>query len=62
MVFSMFFKVAVHGECCLVNYRLGKLILKVVVTAGNVQDRDGAKTLLQEIGSQVKVIKRLRRI
>jgi len=38
------------------------LILKVVVTAGNVQDRDGAKTLLEEIGSQVEVVKRLKRI
>ena len=38
------------------------LILKVVVTAGNVQDRDGAKTLLEEISSQIEVVKRLKRI
>jgi putative transposase len=35
------------------------LILKVVVTAGNVQDRDGAKSLLEEISTQQDVIKRL---
>src|SRR5512139_2872790 len=33
------------------------LILKVVVTAGNVQDRDGAKSLLNEISEDV--VKRL---
>jgi len=35
------------------------LILKVVVTAGNVQDRDGAKSLLKEISTEQDVIKRL---
>jgi len=35
------------------------LILKVVVTAGNVQDRDGAKALLKEISTEQNVIKRL---
>lgn len=35
------------------------LLLKVVVTAGNVQDRDGAKTLLNEISLENKVIQRL---
>jgi len=35
------------------------LILKVVVTAGNVQDRDGAKVLLEEISTEQDVIKRL---
>ena len=35
------------------------LILKVVVTAGNVQDRDGAKALLEEISTEKDVIKRL---
>ena len=35
------------------------LILKVVVTAGNVQDRDGAKSLLKEIKTKKDVIKRL---
>jgi putative transposase len=35
------------------------LILKVVVTAGNVQDRDGAKSLLEEISTEENVIKRL---
>lgn len=35
------------------------LILKVVVTAGNVQDRDGAKSLLEEIRTEHEVIKRL---
>ena len=34
------------------------LLLKVVVIAGNVQDRDGAKTL-KEISLENKVIKRL---
>ncbi len=38
------------------------LILKVVVTAGNVQDRDGAKNLLKELGSQDQVVKRLKLI
>jgi len=35
------------------------LILKVVVTAGNVQDRDGARSLLEEIYAEKDVIKRL---
>jgi len=35
------------------------LLLKVIVTAGNVQDRDGAQCLLQEIGTEEEVIKRL---
>lgn len=37
------------------------LILKVVVSAGNVQDRDGAKRLLEEIG-ETKLVKRLQLI
>lgn len=37
------------------------LLLKVIVTAGNVQDRDGAKFLLQDIGAEA-VIKRLKLI
>ena len=37
------------------------LLLKVIVTAGNVQDRDGAKRLLEEIG-ETKVVKRLKLI
>ena len=36
------------------------LVLKVVVTAGNVQDRDGAKTLLNSISAQENLIKRLK--
>jgi putative transposase len=35
------------------------LILKVIVTAGNVQDRDGAKDLLKEISVEKEVIQRL---
>lgn len=35
------------------------LILKVMVTAGNVQDRDGAKSLLEEISTEKDVAKRL---
>ena len=35
------------------------LILKVVVTAGNVQDRDGAKSLLEDISTENEVVKRL---
>ncbi len=35
------------------------LLLKVIVTAGNVQDRDGAKCLLEEISGEEEVIKRL---
>jgi len=35
------------------------LILKVTVTAGNVQDRDGAKCLLKEISVEKEVIQRL---
>lgn len=38
------------------------LILKVVVTAGNVQDRDGAKSLLEEICVEENVIQRLKLI
>lgn len=38
------------------------LLLKVIVTAGNVQDRDGAKCLLQEIGTAAEVVKRLKLI
>jgi putative transposase len=38
------------------------LILKVVVTAGHVQDRDGAKTLLENIGTQAHLTKRLKLI
>ena len=38
------------------------LILKVMVTAGNIQDRDGAKSLLEEIGTQEDVVKRLKLI
>jgi putative transposase len=35
------------------------LILKVIVTAGNVQDRDGAKCLLKEISVEKEVVQRL---
>lgn len=38
------------------------LILKVVVTAGNVQDRDGAKRLLKEISVEKEVVQRLKLI
>ena len=38
------------------------LTLKVIVTAGNVQDRDGAKSLLEEISAEENVIKRLKLI
>ena len=38
------------------------LVLKVVVTAGNVQDRDGAKSLLSAISTEVDVTKRLKLI
>jgi len=38
------------------------LILKVIVTAGNVQDRDGAKSLLEEIWAEKNVIQRLKLI
>ena len=38
------------------------LVLKVVVTAGSVQDRDGAKTLLNSIGTQENLSKRLKLI
>jgi putative transposase len=38
------------------------LVLKVDVTAGNVQDRDGAKRVLEELAKQEKVIKRLKLI
>lgn len=35
------------------------LLMKVVVTAGNVQDRDGAKRLLEELAEQKDAINRL---
>jgi len=35
------------------------LLMKIVVTAGNVQDRDGAKHLLADLAEQDDVIKRL---
>ena len=38
------------------------LVLKVVVTAGNVQDRDGAKRLLEQLAAQEKVVQRLKLI
>lgn len=38
------------------------LLMKVVVTAGNVQDRDGAKQLLEELAQEETVIKRLKLI
>jgi len=38
------------------------LLMKIVVTAGNVQDRDGAKLLLEELAQQVDTIKRLKLI
>lgn len=38
------------------------LIIKVVVTAGNVQDRDGAKLVLQQAAEQEELIKRLKLI
>jgi len=38
------------------------LILKVVVTAGNVQDRDGARRLLEEVAKQENTIKQLKLI
>ena len=38
------------------------LLMKVVVTAGNVQDRDGAKQLLEDLAKQQQVIKRLKLI
>jgi putative transposase len=38
------------------------LLVKVVVTAGNVQDRDGAKQLLENLAEENQVIKRLKLI
>ena len=38
------------------------LLFKVMVTAGNVQDRDGAKSLLEEISAEENVVKRLKLI
>lgn len=38
------------------------LVVKVVVTAGNVQDRDGAKRLLEELAEQEEVIQHLKLI
>jgi len=35
------------------------LLMKVVVTAGNVQDRDGAKVLLEDLAEQEALIQRL---
>ena len=35
------------------------LMMKVIVTAGNVQDRDGAKLVLEELAQQADTIKRL---
>jgi putative transposase len=35
------------------------LLMKVVVTAGNVQDRDGAKLLLEDLAEQEELIQRL---
>jgi putative transposase len=38
------------------------LLLKVTVTAGHIQDRDGAKALLKEIYNEEQVVKRLKLI
>lgn len=38
------------------------LVVKAIVTAGNVQDRDGAKRLLKELAGQTDTIKRLKLI
>jgi len=38
------------------------LVVKVIVTAGHVQDRDGAKLLLKELAQQADTIKRLKLI
>jgi len=38
------------------------LILKVKVTAGHVQDRDGAKSMLKELYDEQQIVKRLRLI
>lgn len=38
------------------------LLMKVVVTAGSVQDRDGAKQLLEDLAAEEAVIKRLKLI
>lgn len=38
------------------------LLLKVVVTAGNIQDRDGARLLLEKLAEQEEIIKRLKLI
>lgn len=35
------------------------LILKVVVTAGNIQDRDGAKSVLEKVSQDDTIVKRL---
>lgn len=35
------------------------LVLKVVVTAGDVQDRDGAKLLLEELDAEADILRRL---
>ncbi len=38
------------------------LLMKVVVTAGHMQDRDGAKLLLEKVAQQTDLIKRLKLI
>lgn len=38
------------------------LLMRVVVTAGDVQDRDGAKILLEELAGQEELVKRLKLI
>jgi len=38
------------------------LLMKIMVTAGNVQDRDGAKLLLEKLAKQEDAIKRLKLI
>jgi putative transposase len=38
------------------------LLMRVVVTAGDVQDRDGAKIVLEELGQQEELIQRLKLI
>jgi putative transposase len=38
------------------------LLMRVVVTAGDVQDRDGAKLLLEEVAGQEELVKRLKLI
>ena len=38
------------------------LLMKVIVTAGNVQDRDGAKQVLEDLAEEEQAIKRLKLI